>query len=1024
LVTFSFIVSNSHQKRDTYMSAVDFNLKPIESEVFRFISVRNPQRVTKAGLRLWAVNYGAEEGSALFEDLVAAIADPANATETAKLAACKTLAESYHDGDDWIDDVDSLDVLLPYYVGLYDWLQVNLSSLTIASVTAKLGSVGAMDSTVALRVWDNLFARLILGGEGVMRTALMESLILDYLVANYSDTELVTNADDLKRMVNGRVVLPKEVFPLPYTNMPITTTEGEELPDFSEEKATLLASISQYEVAMAELQRTLDDIREEIHAQIPDPMQGAITVTEETVFPDLNPVLTEDSYDALSSPTKLVLEANSLGVGKRFSYCFQVLDRKLGKLNADFFDGLEFGRRVIATGGAVWEPSVAKGDPQVGCDPEQLPDIGTAQAYEDFYFGGLGNAGCRIKPLGIGDLLRVEQKLCCYAPGEVAHIENILQGEYKERATRRFRRTEETYTVITDKQTTDERDTISTDQFEMQKSSSDVMQEDMAFSVGLSASYLGPVKVNVNSNFATSTSQTTSNETASSYARSVTDRALKRIVERTYTERVRKVIEEYEETQKHGLDNRGGTAHVVGLYRWADKIYEAKLVNYGKRLMFEFLIPEPAAFHIWAMSKPGAANAVQLEMPIDPRSTDVSTMNYGLHPLTELGINGNNWHFWAAAYGVTLDPPPVEEQIVSKSYAGDNFDTGTSFARSYSDLVVPVGYHALSWNAYVLYNSASPNWVTLSVGTHHSYFFNQQVGNRSGAFQGNVVGTVPVSIIGGSDFFALNVHVWCRILPNAFMAWQRDCFDRVMQAYFQKKAAYDQALAEVKAGYGSALIGTNPAMNRQIERGELKKGCLTALFNGANFSSNAIVNYDSLIDCAPPLAQTNCCAVYEGERAKFLEQVFDWDFMSYLLYPYFHGQRCRWKKLYQMQDSDPDFLKFLQSGMARVIVPVRPSYEEVAMHFLRTGEIWGGGPVPAIKSDLYLSITQELMGAVLYTGDVDTPTWEVRVPTTLSVLQCESGCTSGSGLPCDCGTGIATGTSTMVGGGGDPATPG
>jgi hypothetical protein len=47
-------------------------------------------------------------------------------------------------------------------------------------------------------------------------------------------------------------------------------------------------------------------------------------------------------------------------------------------------------------------------------------------------------------------------------------------------------------------------------------------------------------------------------------------------------------------------------------------------------------------------------------------------------------------------------------------------------------------------------------------------------------------------------------------------------------------------------------------------------------------------------------------------KAKFLEQVFEpmaigWQNMIYLIYPYFHGQKCRWRKLYQLQDADPIF---------------------------------------------------------------------------------------------------------------------
>jgi hypothetical protein len=47
-----------------------------------------------------------------------------------------------------------------------------------------------------------------------------------------------------------------------------------------------------------------------------------------------------------------------------------------------------------------------------------------------------------VNNLGIADFRRVEQEVCCYVPGEVSHIENILAREYKERHTRNLVRTE------------------------------------------------------------------------------------------------------------------------------------------------------------------------------------------------------------------------------------------------------------------------------------------------------------------------------------------------------------------------------------------------------------------------------------------------------------------------------------------------------------------------------------------------------------------------------------------------------
>ena len=53
--------------------------------------------------------------------------------------------------------------------------------------------------------------------------------------------------------------------------------------------------------------------------------------------------------------------------------------------------------------------------------------------------------------------------------------------------------------------------------------------------------------------------------------------------------------------------------------------------------------------------------------------------------------------------------------------------------------------------------------------------------------------------------------------------------------------------------------------------------------------------------------------------AKFFEQAFEWDIMSYQFYPYYYASKGEWKKLVkQKEDADPLFQAFLQSGMARM----------------------------------------------------------------------------------------------------------
>lgn len=120
---------------------------------------------------------------------------------------------------------------------------------------------------------------------------------------------------------------------------------------------------------------------------------------------------------------------------------------------------------------------------------------------------------------------------------------------------------------------------------------------------------------------------------------------------------------------------------------------------------------------------------------------------------------------------------------------------------------------------------------------------------------------------------------------------------------------------------------------------------------------------------------------------KFMEQAFEWENISYFLYPYYWGRKTNWAGLYQSENTDPLFRNFLQSGMARVVATVRPGFEDVVQFYLATGKIWNGGEVPVIGDELYLSIVDEMKEPK---GIKQGKAWLTRLPTTLNILQAES----------------------------------
>jgi hypothetical protein len=94
---------------------------------------------------------------------------------------------------------------------------------------------------------------------------------------------------------------------------------------------------------------------------------------------------------------------------------------------------------------------------------------------------------------------------------------------------------------------------------------------------------------------------------------------------------------------------------------------------------------------------------------------------------------------------------------------------------------------------------------------------------------------------------------------------------------------------------------------------------------------------------------------------QFFEQVFEWNYVSYLFYHSMWARKWNWPSLIDEDSGDPLFDKFLTAGAARVQVPIRNGMEDYFAWFLKTGQIWGAsGVLPVSGDDEYVSMIQEL----------------------------------------------------------------
>jgi hypothetical protein len=577
-----------------------------------------------------------------------------------------------------------------------------------------------------------------------------------------------------------------------------------------------------------------------------------------------------------------------------------------------------------------------------------------------------------LRPSGTADLLVVKQQIKRYEAGEVGHIENVLKGESNEHTVRRARTTEETQLEETERTQEEERDLQSTEHFELKTEIDKTVKEDASLKAGvsLSGSYGGMIDFKTYVDGSLSTSQQESTKQSSAYAKDVTTRSATKLTVRIRQQITRKTIEEFEEITKHAVNNAAGAGHVIGIYQWVDKIYEAQVWNYGVRLLFDIMVPEPAAFFIQALAEQ-KAEGESLAKPIP----------FTLNPSQ---ITETNYHIYVARYGATgVDPPPPLYRTVAKTFdeRSDNANPKTKTA----ELALEAGYKALTGVALWNYAFRDSNFwrgdpsITCIIG-------DRQFGGGFTSLS-NEEGQIPVAFYGYkvSDF-VVSFEITTKRTDVRLDEWRLKTHSSIQQAYLKAVSDYEQKLANLKA-QTAGIQGHNPARNRSIEKAELERSALAIL------TQRAYEAFDAIDETSPGGGQPDLVTVDPlGRYVRFFEQAFEWEQLMYVFYPYFWGRSSTWQQRLLLDDADPQFADFLQAGWARVSIPVRPWFEKAIAHYFETGEIWDGGDVPDINSPLYVSILTEVEERLNKPGEetAQGDPWEVRLPTTLVRLRPDS----------------------------------
>ncbi len=970
--------------------------------IFRFISLR-PTKQERVKGRLNMHVYGENSKSPLYREMAKLSASGASKEELARIG------NNYQKAGTYITDFREL----KYPVSnMLDWVaahgQEDFKTSDFLKQMLQIAGKNTLDDLVKDQAFqdaynnlcDSVLADILSGTTVADREDKITSIKILYTLKAVAEKKLVLNDTELLDEFFGRSTV---VFPL-YRTKPGEGQQREPDPGPSDKEKEREKERKAREEKLANLERAHRELsmmaKDEKYRLNPE----AVNVQSDRIRDLENQVVALANKCKDHEPEAPAPAAATLGVGvipaqKEFILspnAYNYLHENTRTVLADFHFETGAVNPVVAVNRIEEEISHIHSQTVSEATYNRMVPLGGVMVNQAKFmqsFGGMMASGaaalgafikkCAFKA-GIGDLLIVRQKLKAYELAEFAHVENALSGEFRERVHKRLDLTEVITTTATETETEKERNLQSTERNEMQTEAEKVVQQQAHVDAGLqvSGSY-GPsvsFSASLSAGFSSSVQETQKKST--SYSREVTEKTSEKVRTKVTEEQRRRTLQQIEESNTHRIDNTAaGAKHVRGIYRWLNKIYDAQIYNYGQRMMYEFVIPEPAAFFLYATVEhaPEDSNIIKPDLPTFPI--------WGTVPLKPANLTRTNYHDYVSKYNVTNAPEPPS-QFVVKTFS-DKLDgkDGVNIGRS-GAIAIPDGYEGYA--AMISYNSifeeGSKNFARIMIGglSMDRNYWGAEYRNFSQRYRGEV--TITASLMNKWSF-ALGVDVFCTITDEAFSKWQIKMYDAIMQAYFAQKSVYDAKMEQKDIQKGVEILGRNPLENRRIEKEELKKLVIMILTN------NPYPNINSYLNTAEPILDlAKVCP--NGSYIRFFENAFEWENILYVFYPYFWGRHAKWINALHITDPDLDFAAFLKAGAARVQVPVRPGFEKAVAFYCQTGMIWEGNDVPLIGDDLYVPIIKEItenLGKLddgVYYPDPNTPSpWEVTIPTSLVVLQ-------------------------------------
>jgi hypothetical protein len=595
--------------------------------------------------------------------------------------------------------------------------------------------------------------------------------------------------------------------------------------------------------------------------------------------------------------------------------------------NANYFDLCHF--KTI-------RPPAVRATDETPDYPEIVPEHISLAAVSHIVLAGKDCPGY-INPLGIGELLVIRQHLSGYEQGEVAYIENVMMHQLK---------------TNTDKKTEEQR-FIYKENAATKAGEDEVLLKSENYNFGQE---IGSLAARDNETFTfdpdiTKTFTDTSEAMTGGWTLTLPTKDLvnnliqyvRHLTGRASHHLQQKITNLYEQSSLirktsivvNTLDNLSNESNIRGIYRWVNKVFSTSLINYGRRLIIEFGVPDPAAAC--------RENDIIYNIPVPPKSLPPA-FSYG-------DITRDNYLQFVSDYNMKEYPLPPEAAKSVMVILQNMPQQAHTLARIPEGYVADKAVISYIFSGTVLMGivgdaSFTYTGTTLTVDppAYPGMFPPTLYTGSAEVVLNDVTSVVPVSVMCNANFYTVNADIVCKCIPGVYERWQVQFFQLVIAAYENLREEYfkKKDLKEIWR------------LQRRIEKSELKKGCMNLLAASGNFPWG------------------------------YYEQVFEWEKMTYTFYSDCVQQEVMpdWNNIHQDMYTDPAFNKFLEAKSARVVVAVRRGHDKHVLNHLYGVRKEGTSPV----STRYLDYCDEIEKMEDSECRIGEP-WNVIVPTSMTILQ-------------------------------------